>query len=279
MRAGAAMGATAEPFWAHRAAIEPLLAAPRLLAAFDYDGTLVPIAPTPEEAVAGPATRRTLAALARLPGTRVAVVSGRPVAQLRRLMGDAAVWLVGLHGLETAAPGAAPRPRLDADASAAALAPLRAVAAELAERHPGVRVEDKGPTLALHTRLAGRPDATLAGGAFREAAAAVPGYEVMAGKEVLEARPAGVHKGGAVAELLASWSEAGGEEPAVLYVGDDVTDEDAFRELGRAPLSVTVQVGGSGETRACYRLDEQREVAELLAWVAELRGGAAGGPG
>jgi trehalose 6-phosphate phosphatase len=259
-------------FWAQRAAMEPLLAAPRLLAAFDYDGTLVPIAPTPEEAVAGPETRRALAALAMMPGTRVAVVSGRPAARLRELVGAAGAWLVGLHGLEVAAPGEAPRPRLDLEASAAALGPLRAVAVELAGRHPGVRVEDKGPTLALHTRLAARADATLAGGAFREAAAAVPGYEVMAGKEVLEARPAGVHKGGAVVDLLKAWEKASGGDVAVLYVGDDVTDEDAFRALGGAPLAVTVQVGGSGETAARYRLDDQREVAQLLAWLAELRG-------
>jgi trehalose 6-phosphate phosphatase len=261
------MAASPASFWAQRATVEPLLAAPRLLAAFDYDGTLVPIAPTPEEAVAGPETRGALEALAGLPGTRLAVVSGRPVARLRELVGGAGAWLVGLHGLEVAGPGEAPRTRLDLEASAAALGPLRAVAAELAGRHPGVRVEDKGPTLALHTRLAARPDATLAGGAFREAAAAVPGYEVMAGKEVLEARPAGVHKGGAVAELLASWDGA-----AVLYVGDDVTDEDAFRALGGAPLAVTVQVGGHGETSAQYRLERQGEVAELLSWLADLRG-------
>ena len=266
------MAASPASFWAQRATVEPLLAAPRLLAAFDYDGTLVPIAPTPEEAVAGPGTRGALAALAGLPGTRLAVVSGRPVARLRELVGEAGAWLVGLHGLEVASPGEAPRPRLDLEASAAALGPLRAVAAKLAGRHPGVRVEDKGPTLALHTRLAARADATLAGGAFREAASAVPGYEVMAGKEVLEARPAGVHKGGAVAELLRGWEGTSGGDVAVLYVGDDVTDEDAFRALGGAPLAVTVQVGGSGETAAQYRLEGQGEVAELLSWLAELRG-------
>ena len=262
------MGEPTAPLWASRSRVEPLLAAPRLLAAFDYDGTLVPIAPTPEEAVAGEGTRRALAALARLPGTRVAVVSGRPAAGLRALVGGDGLWLVGLHGLEIAAPGEPPRPRLDADAFAAALDPLRVVVAGIAERHPGVRVEDKGPTLALHTRLASRPDATLAGGAFREAAAAIPGYEVMSGKEVLEARPAGAHKGGAVEELIAGWEDA-----AVLYVGDDVTDEDAFRSLAAAPLAVTVQVGGSGETAARYRLAAQSDVATLVEWLAALRGG------
>ena len=268
---GTAKAASPASFWAQRSAVEPLLAAPRLLAAFDYDGTLVPIAPTPEQAVAGADTRRALEALAGLPGTRLAVVSGRPVARLRELVGEAGAWLVGLHGLEVAGPGEAPRPRLDLEVSAAALGPLRAVAAELAGRYPGVRVEDKGPTLALHTRLAGRADATMAGGAFRDAVSAVPGYEVMSGKEVLEARPAGVHKGGAVAELLAGWESSAGDV-AVLYVGDDVTDEDAFRALGGAPLAVTVQVGGNGETAAQYRLEAQSEVAELLAWLAELRG-------
>jgi trehalose 6-phosphate phosphatase len=254
--------------WAHRAVVEPLLSAPRLLAAFDYDGTLVPIAPTPEQAVAGPETRAALATLCELPGTRVAVVSGRPVAELAALVGAGGLWLVGLHGLEIAGPGELPRPRLDVAACSAALEPLRAAAAALAERFEGVRVEDKGSTLALHTRLAARPDATLAGAAFREAAATLPGFEVMAGKEVLEARPAGVHKGGAVRELLAVQPNS-----AVLYVGDDVTDEDAFRELAAELFPVTVQVGGSGKTAARYRLFAQREVADLLSWVTHLRGG------
>ena len=78
-----------------------------------------------------------------------------------------------------------------------------------------------------------------------------------------------------VLELLAAWSDGAREEPAVLYVGDDVTDEDAFRELGSAALAVTVQVGGGGETAARYRIAEQGEVARLLGWLAELRGAGA----
>ena len=102
----------------------------------------------------------------------------------------------------------------------------------------------------------------------------MPGYEVMAGKEVLEARPAGVHKGGAVAELLRGWEETSAGDVAVLYVGDDVTDEDAFAALATDADAVTVRVGEQRPTAARYRLDRQEEVADLIARLVEARANA-----
>jgi trehalose 6-phosphate phosphatase len=253
-----------EPLWPRWEELAVALGAGPLLVCLDYDGTLVPIAPTPEQAVADAATVEAVARLATAPGVRVAVVSGRPVAQLRELLPIGSLWLVGTHGFEEAAPGAEPRALRDLEACEEALAGLRKTAAAIAALHPGVRVEDKGAALALHTRLAERAAAAGAAELFRRAAAEVPGFEVMAGKEVLEARPAGAHKGAAVLRLR----EAG---EAVAYLGDDVTDEDAFAALAGEPAAVTVRVGRPRPTAARFRLDEQAEVAEVLARLLALR--------
>ncbi len=251
--------------WDRWSELVPRLAAGTLLAAFDFDGTLVPIQPTPEQALADDETRAALAALASRPGTTVAVVSGRPVAQLRDLVGTEGVWMVGLHGLELASPSGEVLPAIDLEATAAALAPLRRGAAAIAARHDGVRVEDKGASLALHTRLAAAEDAAAAAASFELAARAVVGFEVLRGKEVVEARPAGTGKGAAMERLR---HRAGGE--VVLYVGDDTTDEDAFAALA-GDDAVTVRVGADRPTAAAFTLASQLEVAELLRRLLCLR--------
>jgi trehalose-phosphatase len=250
--------------WARWGALAGRLAMGPLLACFDYDGTLVPIRPSPEEAVVDGVTLAAVHRLANAPGVRMVAVSGRPVAQLSSLLPVPRLWRVGLHGLEVAPPGGTTVALRDLDECALALEPLRRAAAAIAARHDGVRVEDKGATLALHTRLASREDAATASASFQEAAADLPGFGVMCGKEVLEVRPEGAHKGAAVARLRAA-----GE--MVLYVGDDLTDEDAFRTLDSDPRAVTVRVGGPGPTAARFRLDRQGEVPLLLDRLAALR--------
>lgn len=258
------------PLWDGWPELLPRLAHGTLLAAFDYDGTLVPIRPTPEEAIADEETRTALARLAAAPGTAVAVVSGRPLAQLRDLVPAEQLWLVGLHGLEIAAPHGEILPTIDLDAASAALEPLRYAASEIAARREGVRIEDKGATLVLHTRGASRREAIGAADEMRRIAEGIPGFEVMGGKEIVEARPAGTSKGTAMLRLL---REAGGQ--TTLYVGDDTTDEDAFAALEEAASgdAVTVRVEGesSAPTRARFTIASQTEVAELLRRLIELR--------
>lgn len=256
-----------KPLWRCWDALAPRLAKGALLAGFDFDGTLAPIRPTPAEAVADSSTREALATLASRPGTAVAVVSGRPLAQLRALVPAEALWLVGLHGLEIAAPDGEVLPTIDLDSAATALAPLRGQARDIAARHPGTWIEDKGPSLVLHTRRAARAEGAAAARELRAAAHGLAGFELLTGKETLEVRPAGTSKGAAICRLV---REAAGE--TVLYVGDDTTDEDAFVAL--APLDgVTVRVGRSPATAAAFGLRSQGEVGELLRRLVALRGG------
>jgi trehalose 6-phosphate phosphatase len=243
-----------------------------LLACFDYDGTLVPIRPTPEEAVAGPEVRARLSDLARQRLTTVAVVSGRTAESLRAQVPYDDLWLVGRHGITTAAPGAAEVQAVDLDAARAALEPLRRAGAALVAEHPGTRLEDKGAALALHTRSASRPDAEAAARAFHAAAASLSGFEILVGKEIHEVRPQGVDKGRAVTALRARVAPGG----ALLYVGDDTTDEDVFAAVDADdPRVVTVRVGDGGPTRAGFVVPDPEAVGELLRRLAGLRAGAA----
>ena len=123
-----------------------------LVAVFDVDGTLAPIAPTPADARVPPETRRALRRLARRRDMLVGIVSGRPIAQVARLVGPG-LWLAGLHGAVRRAPGGRVV-RLWSDEVARTGALLaRSLAASLRDV-PGVVIEPKGPVVAVHVRAA-----------------------------------------------------------------------------------------------------------------------------
>ena len=226
----------------------------RPLLFLDYDGTLAPIVDDPAAAVPHPAIPALLSALAaRHP---VVVVSGRGLAMLARFLPGVPVRAVGLHGAEEGTLGDAPRPSPALARYAEPLAALRASVPEV----EGVHVEDKGATFAVHYRRA--TDEAAARGALEAWASGVPeGLHAVWGKKVLELRPRDVSKGTAVARLAA---EHPGRTP--VYLGDDTTDEDAFRALegasgARTPVTVKV---GAGETAARYRLPGVDAVVDYL---------------
>jgi trehalose 6-phosphate phosphatase len=161
---------------------------------------------------------------------------------------------VGLHGAEEAVLGRpAARPALDAHADA-----LRSMR-DRVPRRPGVVVEDKGgEAFAVHYRRA--VDADAARGALADWAAGSPaGLEAVWGKRVVELRPVGVSKGAAVSRLAAAHPDR-----TPVYIGDDVTDEDAFAALAEdRPESITIRVG-RGPTKARFRLPDVASVMEYL---------------
>jgi trehalose 6-phosphate phosphatase len=249
-------------------ATQGLARAGRILACFDYDGTLVPIRPTPEEAIAEPPVRDALSALARVPGVDVAVVSGRPLDDLRNLVPSDGLWLVGHHGLSVQSPRGVEPSMVDESVAKAALEPLRTEARAIVSAGEGLRFEDKGSGVALHYRNAPRPVARQAAEAFRKAAGRLEGFSLLEGKEVLEVRPAGVDKGRAVRAL----HDRIDPDAAIAYVGDDTTDEDAFRAVADLPDALTVKVGEE-KSAARYRVDGPEDVLDLLHRLARLRDG------
>jgi trehalose 6-phosphate phosphatase len=226
----------------------------------DVDGTLLHIAPRPE-LVHVPADLPDL--LARLSVQReaaLALISGRPLAQLDRLFHPWHGAAAGLHGLE--------RRRADGGfdcvldkASATALDWLRPRLAALAADGTGLLLEDKGGTLALHYRATPQREPEICAVAetlYREVA---PVLRLIAGKMVIEFQPRGVNKGSAIAGFLTEPPFAG-RRPA--FVGDDTTDEDGFHEICcREGLAIRVGPPG-GATAANYRLPT---VEAVLAWL------------
>lgn len=237
----------------------------RLVVMLDYDGTLSPIAPRPEDAVLPPRTRQVLGELAGR--WRTAIISGRSLDNLRELVGVEGLVYVGNHGLEIEGPPGSGIRRNLAEAFApdvaAAAAGLEAALAGV----DGALVENKRYSLSVHYRLVAPGQVPTVEAAVEAAIAAHPRLEKRHGKKVLELRPGlDWDKGKAVRWLLDTLDQAG---PAALpvYVGDDVTDEDAFRELAGDGIGVLVSETAR-ETAATRRLRDTDECRRFLARLA-----------
>jgi trehalose 6-phosphate phosphatase len=210
----------------------------------DMDGTLIDLAATPDAVVVPPGLIATLHRLRGLLGDALAIVSGRPIAQVEALLGDAPYAVAGEHGgairhAPRAPPQRAPLPHLPPAALAAAEAAIAA--------HPGALLERKAHGLVLHYR-----QAPAAAAALRTTAEAIAtaGFTVMASSMAWEVKPAGIDKGSAVTALMAR-PPFQGRIP--VFIGDDVTDEDGIRAaqaLGGLGLRVPEVFGGPAGVRA-----------------------------
>lgn len=222
----------------------------------DVDGTLVAIAPRPDAVVVEAGLGDLLGRLgAAMPG-RVALVSGRSVAQLDGMLGEhaQALAVAGSHGAERRTPEAGHLRPDRSDALDAAAAELRA----FADLHDLV-FEAKSLGAALHYRL--RPEREAAASAMAEQVAATHGLTLQRGKMMVEVRLPG-DKGGAIRALIEAEAMAGTRP---WFLGDDVTDEDGF--VAAAALGgAGVLVGPPRPTAARYRLD----VAAVHGWLARL---------
>lgn len=200
----------------------------------DLDGTLLDIAPTPDSVVVAPGLVGTLAALREKLGGALAVITGRPVEQIDGLLGDTPYAVAGEHGGAIRhAPGAAIE-RADLPSAPAA---MRATGAAIAAAHPGVLLEEKARGFVLHYRAAPQ-----AGERVRAALGPVVAedarFAIMPARMAWEVKPKGADKGTAVAALMAR-APFSGRLP--LFIGDDVTDQDAIAAadaMGGAGLMV-----------------------------------------
>jgi trehalose 6-phosphate phosphatase len=236
----------------------------RLLVALDFDGTLAPEVDDPEQARAIPEARAAVLRLLAIPGTRVALVSGRALASLEQVadLPDSTL-LVGSHGIELRLDSPDIRLSLDT-AELKQVDVLGGVLGEVADSIDQVWLEQKPAGFALHTRLATEHDSRVAHlVALSETVAELPDVTVRSGKNVLEFSVRSTTKGEAI-EHLRKYAGA----TAVFYAGDDVTDEDAFAALGDGDLGLK---SGKGETIADFRVPGPVEVAQTLHVLAELR--------
>lgn len=239
---------------------------PRLLL-FDFDGTLVEFASVPGSVRLPPDRRRWLDAMATRSDAVVGFVSGRRLDDLQARVGVPGAWYAGLHGLEIAVPGeeVVRHPAFD-ESAPFALALANRFAAAL--RWPGVWIEYKGPSVAVHWRDATAADGAEARAAFAACARAEPAWRcrLLEGDRVCEAVPdVPWHKGRAVQAMQERLAGRAGIPPWTLFAGDDWTDEDAFEALGEAGVSVCV---GNRPSVARFRLPGPAGVRGLLAALA-----------
>jgi trehalose-phosphatase len=240
---------------------------PHLLVGLDYDGTLTPIVDEPGHALLPTAMKQAIWALTQRPDVAVAVISGRAHADLQDLVGIPGVIYAGNHGLEISGPGIS---FIEPSAKAASQE-LHTLAQEIARRLRSVHgalVEDKGLTLSVHHRRVAPVEAEEVAMAVQEAVGAVKDrFHITLGAKVFEIRPlVRWNKGTAIIWIQ---EQLGKPDVLVTYLGDDTTDEDAFRSLGRQ--AITIRVGDTSDTAARFLLADPAAVLEFLQWVNQLR--------
>jgi trehalose 6-phosphate phosphatase len=223
----------------------------------DFDGTLVELAATPDGIAPSPRLVPLLTGLQAALGGGLAIVTGRAIARIDDFLAPLRLPVAGLHGFEI---------RLDpagstAAAPAAELDPVRKSAVDLPRAWPGVEIEDKGATLAIHYRAV--PEAGPAVLARAQALVAASGghLALIDGKMVAELLPRGRDKGTGIATLMARAPFAG-RRPA--FLGDDVTDEAGFAAVNGAG-GTSVRIGAPAQpTEARFHLPGVPAVLDLL---------------
>lgn len=239
--------------------IGQLARVPTLLVACDYDGTLAPFTDNPMEARPNRVSVAALRSLAEQANTQVSIISGRALrdlATLSRLPEE--IRLVGSHGSEFDLGFARELDPATVELRHRLVDQVKAVA----QRHRGL-VEEKPTGITFHFRAMQEADAEAAREELIRGPASEDGVHVRNGHRIMELSVIKTNKGKALQSIRHRVGAS-----AVLFIGDDRTDEDAFRTLRGPDVGVKV---GDGPTAADYRVDDPDRVAQLLALLGELR--------
>ena len=242
----------------------------RILLGCDFDGTLAPIVEHADDADLPMETRHILERMQKLPGVHVAIISGRGLADVRSRVGLGEVSYAGNHGLEMHMRGAM---SVLAPGAGEGQSKLRDSLSELERilpRVPGVWIEDKHWSASVHYRLASEEHHALVAQIVEATLAGVEELVLRSGHRTWEIRPAiQWNKGSAL-----KWFMQQSEIPACAsaFIGDDVTDLDAFAVL---PCDAWPCVVGETEApSARVRLADPTDTATFLNWVTEVRASA-----
>jgi trehalose 6-phosphate phosphatase len=264
MNVGAAT--TPRPLFDHLSDIGPTLsAASRIFLFLDFDGTLAPIVEVPEAASMSPDIRQLLIRLSRKWRFSVGIISGRSLADLQDRVALPGLTYAGDHGFAIHGPGL----NFVEPAAAERRGILHKLSREVESRLShieGVRVEHKALTASVHYRQARAGELEQIRAIVTETVGKAGDlFRITRGLKVLEIRPRVNWDKGKAARWILEGS--GHPEALPVYIGDDVTDEDAFRALS---TGITVRIGRHAETLAKYRLDSQKGVSGFLTWLAAL---------
>lgn len=245
--------------------IKPLLKDRRLFVFLDYDGTIAPIRPKPRLAVISKRAKNILRKLSQTPQCKLAVISGRSLKDVSRMVGLNNIIYGGNHGLELKGP----QVRFKSPVSKKHGDIIKKISRDLHNKLrsiKGVLIENKGLSLSVHYRRVSDKNIPLVKTIFCEATAFNlwrNEIRVRMGKMVLEVcPPVNWDKGKAVLWLLRNMSSSKNTPAFPIYIGDDMTDEDAFGILKNAGL--TIFVGRPQKTNAQYYVNDIDEVIDFL---------------
>ena len=235
------------------------------LLALDYDGTLAPFHQDPMKAFPLPGVIEAIKTLKEASGVTVAIISGRPVYELSALLGNIGVTFIGCHGFELMNPNGK---LIVKNPSPLQLEGIDTAQIMLSREDSGAWIETKTAGIALHTR--GMPAAealAIENQVFHRWALLASAYDLECRRfnGGVELRAKGRHKGDALIDILLKQPE----RTLALYVGDDETDEDAFRVV--RDYGVGVRVGGlTPETHATEFLQDCREVMDFIEKLVKI---------
>ncbi|WP_248259165.1 trehalose-phosphatase [Georgenia sp. EYE_87] len=253
-------------------ALREFAAREKILVGLDFDGVLAPIVVDPRTSRMLPVSAQAVAGLADLPGVDVVLVSGREAGDLVDLAGlPAGSRVIGSHGAQWGRVVDSPDGATALEAEPVGLteeqtrlrAELLRETEALAAEVEGAWVQAKPAAVVLHTRPAEREAGERLTRRVLDGPAARAGVHVVVGKEVVEMAVLEVTKGDALHQLRGALGV-----DAVLYAGDDTTDEDAFAVLGEGDVSIKI---GDGESAAAYRVTDPEEFSAVLVRLLELR--------
>jgi trehalose 6-phosphate phosphatase len=230
----------------------------------DFDGTLTPIAPRPEQVLLDPSQRRLVSSLARW--VPVTIISGRALLDLRSRVDLKGLTYAGNHGLEIVGPGFRYRMQGDVQWRRFLKGVLRRLQDDL-EMIPGILLEDKKYTISVHYRLTRRDERKKAARLFAKRVKPFRDQglvRVTYGKAVWEIRPTLEWDKGRAVQWILKQAPFRGRWP--LYIGDDETDQDAFRRIRKRGVGIAV---GPPEKKgaADYTIQSPKEVRGFLEWL------------
>jgi trehalose 6-phosphate phosphatase len=235
--------------------IPPLPPPERAAFLLDFDGTLVDIAPSPEAVIVPPGLTAALAQLRQRCGGALAIVSGRPIAQIEAFLGAAPHAIAGEHGTAIRPSPESAITYLDLPQTPQS---WRDAAASLVRSTPGLLLEAKRYGFVVHFRAVPTASDRVKAALEEMLGRNPPGYAIDAAKMAWELRPTGADKGSSVRALMRQAPFAG---RVPIFIGDDATDEDGMRAARR--------LGGLG-----LRVDTYfGEAANVRAWIAGLAEG------
>ena len=242
-----------------------------LFIGLDYDGTLTPIVRHPDQAELAKDTKSLLADLSGLPHTFVCIVSGRAYQDVRRKVGVDGIIYAGNHGMEIKGKGLSFSVR-DSKKIAKEVSEICRNLNQSLKGVAGVWVENKGLTASVHYRLAESEDAQKAKSIVFPITASYKRLKLARGKKVWEIRPdIDWNKGKAMSYVLdACLKESWRSRCAVVYVGDDRTDEDVFSLLRQDGITALVSKRPRRTSSARFFLTHPREVISFLRWLGNM---------